>query len=140
MAALAYDLLGPDNVLRQLYQNDDFMNFLCDILELEKDGKRLYRSADTLGAWFVIVTLITQTYIYWTVYIHSYINIFRSGWEAAYHFDQSEFTTTLMLQRPEKGGHFLHTSPDFRDKENVVCSHQISKSSYLEKNNFRMTC
>ncbi len=51
VAALAYDRLSADNVLRLLYENDDFMNFLCAILEMDVDGKTLYRSADPLGAW-----------------------------------------------------------------------------------------
>ena len=51
VASLAYDLLGPSNVLRTLYENDDFREFLAAVLDLGKDGDRLYRSADPLGAW-----------------------------------------------------------------------------------------
>ena len=51
MASLAYDLLGANNVLRTLYESDDFREFLAAVLDLEKDGERLYRSEDPLGAW-----------------------------------------------------------------------------------------
>ena len=52
MASLAYDNLGADNVLRTLYESDDFREFLAAVLDLDKDGgERLYRSADPLGAW-----------------------------------------------------------------------------------------
>ena len=54
MASLAYDRLGSEHVLRKLYENDDFRHFLGAVLDLEKDGERLYRSADPLGAWSVI--------------------------------------------------------------------------------------
>ena len=49
MASLAYDLLGTGNVLRTLYESDDFLEFLSAILDLK--GDKLYRSADPLGAW-----------------------------------------------------------------------------------------
>lgn len=51
MASLAYDLLGTGNVLRTLYESDDFLEFLSAILDLDKEGDKLYRSADPLGAW-----------------------------------------------------------------------------------------
>ena len=53
MASLAYDLLGTGNVLRTLYESDDFLEFLSAILDLNKEGGsgRLFRSADPLGAW-----------------------------------------------------------------------------------------
>ena len=51
---------------------------------------------------------------------YSSVNIFRPGWGHAFHFDQSAFSTTLMLQRPDGGGgDFYHTST-LRDEEEVV--------------------
>ena len=51
---------------------------------------------------------------------YSSVNIFRPGWEHAFHFDQSAFSTTLMLQRPDGGGgDFYHTSI-VRDQRNIV--------------------
>jgi len=34
------------------------------------------------------------------------INVFVDGGEHGWHFDESEFTVTLMLQKPDKGGAF----------------------------------
>lgn len=51
VASLAYDLLGANNVLRTLYESDDFREFLAAVLDLDTDGESLYRSADPLGAW-----------------------------------------------------------------------------------------
>ena len=54
------------------------------------------------------------------VFHYSSVNIFRAGWEHAFHFDQSAFSTTLMLQRPDGGGgDFYHTSI-VRDQRNIV--------------------
>ena len=54
------------------------------------------------------------------VFHYSSVNIFRPGWEHAFHFDQSAFSTTLMLQRPDGGGgDFYHTSV-VRDERDVV--------------------
>ena len=33
---------------------------------------------------------------------------YRAGQELAWHFDRAEFTTTLLLQAPERGGHFYY--------------------------------
>ena len=33
------------------------------------------------------------------------------GWSHAWHFDESHFSTTLMLQKAEHGGDFQHTQP-----------------------------
>ena len=51
VASLAYDRLGANNVLRTLYESDDFREFLAAVLDLDKDGESLYRSVDPLGAW-----------------------------------------------------------------------------------------
>ena len=51
VASLAYDRLGTNNVLRTVYESDDFREFLAAVLDLDKDSESLYRSADPLGAW-----------------------------------------------------------------------------------------
>ena len=33
------------------------------------------------------------------------------GWAHAWHFDESPFSTTIMLQTAQEGGHFEHTLP-----------------------------
>ena len=39
------------------------------------------------------------------------IQITLTGWSHAWHFDESHFSTTIMLQKPEDGGYFQHTQP-----------------------------
>ena len=36
---------------------------------------------------------------------------FFLGWAHAWHFDESPFSTTIMLQTAREGGHFEHTLP-----------------------------
>ena len=41
-----------------------------------------------------------------------YSNLFiSSGWSHAWHFDESPFSTTIMLQTAEDGGYFDYTRP-----------------------------
>jgi len=51
------------------------------------------------------------------------INVFRNGDRHAWHFDESEFSTTLMLQAPESGGEYHYVpgtrSADYNDYELV---------------------
>ena len=61
---------------------------------------RLFRLADPLGAVS--------------------INIFRPGWHHAWHFDESEFTTTLCLQQSDAGGEFEFTPPLRRSQDDLA--------------------
>ena len=80
VASTAYDeVQGP---LRRLYEYDGLVEFLRAVLD-----QPLYRLADPLGACSV--------------------NIFRPGWFHAWHFDETEYTTTLALQQSESGGDFV---------------------------------
>ena len=82
VGSLPYDRLPRDSALRRLYQWDPLKDFIGAVL-----GKpKLYRFADPLGACS--------------------INVFRDGGAHGWHFDESEFTVTLMLQAPEAGGAF----------------------------------
>lgn len=82
VGSVAYDQIAADAGLRRLYQWDPLMRFIATVL-----GKsRLYRFADPLGACS--------------------INVFVNGGEHGWHFDESEFTITLMLQPPRAGGAF----------------------------------
>lgn len=87
VASLAYDYLDKENVLRLLYQNEKFLNFIRQVLDLPT----FHRLADPLGACSV--------------------NIFKPGMKHSWHFDESQFSTTLMLQKPEEGGLFQYTKP-----------------------------
>ena len=82
VGSVPYDRIGEESLLRRLYLWDPLKNFVGAVL-----GKsRLHRFADPLGACSV--------------------NVFVEGGEHGWHFDESEFTVTLMLQAPESGGSF----------------------------------
>ena len=83
VASTAWDeVQGP---LRRLYEYDGLVEFVGAVL----GDRPLYRLADPLGCCSV--------------------NIFRPGWYHAWHFDESEYTTTLSLQQSEAGGEFEFT-------------------------------
>lgn len=82
VGSVPYDRLDPNSQLNALYQWDALKDFIGYVL-----GKTtLHRFADPFGACS--------------------INVFVDGGEHGWHFDESEFTVTLMLQPPEKGGAF----------------------------------
>ena len=82
VGSVPHDRIGDDSALGRLYRWDPLRDFVGAVL-----GKpRLHRFADPLGACS--------------------INVFVDGGEHGWHFDESEFTVTLMLQAPESGGAF----------------------------------
>jgi len=82
VGSVAYDRLGEDSTLRRLYLWEPLRQFIGSVL-----GKsEFYRLADPLGACS--------------------INVFVDGGKHGWHFDESEFSVTLMLQQPEIGGAF----------------------------------
>lgn len=76
------DQIDAESPLRQLYDSSDFREFLADILNEEA----LYNYADSLSS----------------------INLHYAseGQELGWHFDNSSFATTLLIQKPEAGGVF----------------------------------
>jgi len=80
--ALAYDLLPADLPIRFLYQSDEMTRFVAAVLGFEQ----IYRSIDPLDALE--------------------ISLYGDGDELGWHFDNSEFSVTLMLREPAEGGHF----------------------------------
>ena len=80
--AVAMDLLPEAFGPRRIYASDEVLAFVA--AALEKDG--LYRSADPLDG-------VNMT-------------VYEEGDELGWHFDQSEFSVTLMIQRAEAGGDF----------------------------------
>ncbi len=93
VGSVPYDQIAEDTCLRQLYLWDPLMEFIGFVL-----GKNeFYRFADPLGACS--------------------INVFVEGGEHGWHFDESEFTVTLMLQAPESGGAFEYV-PKIRGEAN----------------------
>ena len=93
VGSVAYDHLPADGLLKQLYLWDPLMNFIGSVL-----GKKpFFRFADPLGACS--------------------INVFVDGGQHGWHFDESEFTITLMLQQPSEGGFFEYV-PGIRGLDN----------------------
>ena len=89
--AIAYDLIPADAPIRRLYESDDLTVFIAAVL-----GKpALYRSADPLDALEIAV--------------------FSDGDELGWHFDNSEFSVTVMYAEAEAGGHFDYY-PRLRDE------------------------
>jgi hypothetical protein len=82
VGSVPYDRIDPQSQLNTLYQWDPLKDFIGYVLGKEN----LYRFADPFGACS--------------------INVFVDGGEHGWHFDESEFTVTLMLQPPEIGGVF----------------------------------
>ena len=92
VGSVPYDRIGDHSSLRCLYLWDPLKDFIGSVL-----GKpRLHRFADPLGACS--------------------INVFVDGGEHGWHFDESEFSVTLMLQAPESGGSFEYV-PGIRGSE-----------------------
>jgi hypothetical protein len=80
--AIAFDQIPVGAPIRRLYESDDLTGFIAAVL-----GKHvLYRSADPLDALEIA--------------------IFSDGDELGWHFDNSEFSVTVMYQQPDAGGHF----------------------------------
>jgi len=88
--AIAYDLIPDGAPMRRLYESDDMTAFIAAVL-----GKPvLYRSADPFDALQIAV--------------------FEDGDELGWHFDNSEFSVTVMYAESEAGGHFDYC-PGLRD-------------------------
>jgi hypothetical protein len=80
--AVAYDQIPAEAPIGRLYESDDLTRFIAAVL----DKPVLYRSADPLDALEIA--------------------IFGAGDELGWHFDNSEFSVTVMYQQAEDGGHF----------------------------------
>ncbi|MDP2518260.1 HalD/BesD family halogenase [Shimia thalassica] len=86
------DLMPRDSALRTLYNDATFRDFLCDVL----GEQALYEYADPLSS----------------INLH----FAKTGQELGWHFDNSSFAITLMVQAPEQGGAFEYVS-DVRDAD-----------------------
>ena len=99
---MPYDRIPEQSALRSLYNWDPLRDFVGQVL-----GKSsFHRSEDPFGACS--------------------INVFTDGGVHGWHFDESEFTITLMLQAPESGGEFEYV-PAIRGLENE--SESLAQSS-----------
>lgn len=79
---VAYADIPASHGIRQIYQSDDVLNFIKDVLKLND----IYRHADPLAA----------------------LNLqgFSEGQQLGWHFDRSDFSVTLSLQAADAGGDF----------------------------------
>lgn len=89
---LTDDQVPQNSALRTLYNSDAFREFLCDVL----GESRLYEYADPLSS----------------INLH----FAKTGQELGWHFDNSSFAITLMVQAPERGGAFEYVK-DVRDAD-----------------------
>ena len=89
VASTAYDELPKDSALRALYHDPLLLTLVAAIVGKEE----LFLSEDPLGCCS--------------------INVFRPGYYHSFHFDESEFSTTIMLQEAENTdtGLFQYTDP-----------------------------
>ena len=93
VGSVGYDLIDEQSALRQLYLWAPLKDFIGYTL----DKQPLFHFADPLGACS--------------------INVFVDRGQHGWHFDESEFTVTLMLQPPESGGTFEY-APLIRGLDN----------------------
>ena len=82
VGVVAYDQFPPDSLMRRLYEWDPLMEFIGAALGKE----RLYRYADPFGALNLAVM--------------------RDGERLHWHFDQTDFVTSIALRPAEQGGDF----------------------------------
>ncbi len=87
---LAYDLVPPDNPVRQLFESDLMTAFLAEVL----DRNPLHRMADPLGA--LNLTVMEEDHV--------------QGW----HYDSTDFVVSIAIQSSEGGGEF-ECARDIRD-------------------------
>ena len=100
------DQIPDDSSLRVLYNSKIFKEFLCEVLNEET----LYKYDDELSS----------------------INIHyaKEGQELGWHFDNSSFAITLLIQKPISGGYFEYIR-DFRSSS-VNESHYEQVSNLLD--------
>ena len=89
-----HDLIPKNSYLRKLYNSNDFIKFIQNVLSL----KKIYPYKDTLAS-------INYNY---------YEKHQQLGW----HFDNASFAITLMIQSPNSGGIFqyINKGRDFEKK------------------------
>lgn len=95
------DQIPEDSVLHALYNSPDFRAFLCAVL-----GEReLFEYGDAMSS----------------------INLHYAseGQELGWHYDNSSFAITLMIQKPEDGGDFEYVK-DVRDADKGDMNYELS--------------
>ena len=90
---IADDQISGNSVLRTIYDSEEFKNFICQVIGEDN----LYPYADDLSS----------------INLHYH----NKGQELGWHYDNSTFAITLMIQPTEKGGAFEYVR-DVRDADN----------------------
>lgn len=96
------DQIPSESALHWIYDAPEFRDFLCAVL----DEQGLYEYADPLSS----------------INLH-YAN---EGQELGWHFDNSSFAITLMVQSPENGGIFEYVK-DVRDADSGDMNYTLSE-------------
>ena len=89
---IADDQIPPDSPLREVYDDPAFRAFLCAVLSIDE----IHPYADDLSS----------------INVH----FAPAGKELGWHFDNSSFAVTMLLQAPEAGGVFEYV-PGVRDAD-----------------------
>jgi hypothetical protein len=89
---IADDQIPAASPLREVYDDASFRGFLCELLDIEE----IHPYADDLSS----------------INVH----FASAGRELGWHFDNSSFAVTLLLQAPEAGGVFEYV-PNVRDAD-----------------------
>ena len=89
---IADDQVPADSPLRYLYDDDSFRAFLCAVLDI----KEIFPYEDDVSS--------------------SNIHFAPENCELGWHFDNSSFAVTMLLQAPEAGGHFEYVT-NVRDEQ-----------------------
>lgn len=82
LGVVAYDEYPPDAVLRRIYEYEPLMQFIGDIINL----KTIYRYADPMGGLN--------------------LSVMGDGDYLRWHFDQTDFVTSIAIQTASSGGEF----------------------------------
>lgn len=104
VASIACDELSDVGALKKLYfgqVGDWLLQVLTRVF-----GKQMYRIEDPLGCVSV--------------------NVFKKGWNHGWHFDESEVTVTLSLQKAAVGGEFVF-SPLLRERADDFAVEKVEK-------------
>jgi len=97
-----HDLIPSDSALNSLYNSDNFINFLENILEI----KKIYPYEDTLSS-------INYNY-------------YEKGQQLGWHFDNASFAITLMIQSSNSGGVFQYVNKGRDFEKNYIDKKLIS--------------
>jgi len=95
------DQIPGDSVLHTIYDASEFRKFLCAVL----DEEELHEYGDTLSS----------------INLHYASERQELGW----HFDNSSFAITLLVQNPESGGVFEYVK-DVRDADSGEMNYELS--------------